>query len=230
MAQPGPQYSFRIGQIFLLHLHHGDLGKSFLKRWLLQLPRHAPHGVLRDLAFAALIAGKADFDRYVEEDRLDFIAVILGQFDPSAALVRRQIRGVDVIHGTLCDQPRLQHGTQVRENQILKALFRGVIKQERAQEIAGEWRNVVPFEPRTLAGTRQSDRQNDYAFGRTLRGRLNLGQGYGGCSRCRTMLGEDRRGRFGRRSVIAAPAAPPLPRRRRRFATSPFAGCRGCTA
>ena len=54
------------------------------------------------------------------------------------ALLRGQVGCVDVIHGTLGDESRLEHGAHVGEDQILKALFANVVEKNGAQQVAGE--------------------------------------------------------------------------------------------
>ena len=59
---------------------------------------------------------------------LHIVAVIFGKLDPALAVVGCEIGRVHVAHGPARDQPRFEHGTQVRKNQILKALFLGIVE------------------------------------------------------------------------------------------------------
>ena len=114
------------------------------------------------------------------------------------ALLRSQVGGVHVIHGTFGDEARLEHGTQIRKHEILKALLADVVKQKRSNHVAGEWNHVVTLEPGTFAGTGKPNGEDDNAFGRTRRGRrhcrgntrrLRRGEGFRFDSVGRTLFG-----------------------------------------
>src|SRR5580704_304029 len=167
--------------LLLLYPHDSDLSEAFLERRRLQLGRHAAHHVFWNDQVAARVSIKADFERYVEEDRVHFVLVILGQFDPVLAFLRRQVGGVNVIHGTLGDEPRLEHGAEVGKHEVLKTLLSDIVEQQRPHHVAGERDNVVALEPRTLARAGQPDGEHYDAFRSTL----------GGCRSCRN----PRRGR-----------------------------------
>src|SRR3984957_1212232 len=137
----------------------------------------------------------ADFKGYVEENGVDFVVVIFGEFDPVLPLLRREVGGVDVIHGALGDEARLEHGAQVGEDKILKALLPDVVEEQRTNHVARERSHAVTLEPGTLAGTGQADGENYDAFGRTLR------HG-GGCGRPGDVRHRGRSGRRGLGGVI----------------------------
>ena len=107
---------------------------------------------------------EADFERNIEEYALHIVAIILGQFDPAVAVVRGKVGGIDVIHGAAGDEAGLEHGAQIGKDEILEALLLGIIEKKFAQEIARERMNVVPLEPRTLAGAGESDGENHGAL------------------------------------------------------------------
>jgi hypothetical protein len=65
------------------------------------------------------------------------------------------------------NQARFQHRAQIREDQILKTLFGGIVEEQGSQQVAGERSDVVAFKPRAFAGTRKTDGENDYALRRT---------------------------------------------------------------
>src|SRR5580704_17194794 len=111
----------------------------------------------------------ADFKWHVEENGVDFVVVVLGEFDPVLALLRGEVGGVNVIRGTLGDEPRLQHGAQIGEDEVLKALLTDVIEEQRTNHVARERNHAVALEPGTLAGTGQADGENNNAFRRALR-------------------------------------------------------------
>src|SRR5216684_4140794 len=159
---------------FFLHPHYGYLGESFRERGRLEFRSHAAHNILGDNAVATLVALDANFQRDVEKYRVDLIAIIFRQFDPVLTLLRREICCVHIVHRTLGDQPRLEHGAQVREYEILKTLFANVVEQQRTHHVTGERDNTMAFEPGTLARTGQADRQHYQTF------RWALGRGYRG--------------------------------------------------
>src|SRR6266550_624899 len=146
--------------LLLLHSHHCYLRKPFFECWRTQLRGHAPHDIFRNYSLPPLIAFQANFHWHVKEHGLHFISIIFGQFDPAVALVRCEVGCVYVVCGTTRDQPGFQHRTQIGKNQILKSLLRSIVKQKCSQQIAGERRDVMALEPRTLSGARQSDGQN----------------------------------------------------------------------
>jgi hypothetical protein len=111
----------------------------------------------------------ADFQGHIEKDGVDFVVVIFGELDPVLALLRGKVRGVNVIHGTLGDEARFEHGTQVGENEILKALLTDIVEEQRTNHVARERSYAVTLEPGTLAGTGQADGEDHDAFGRALR-------------------------------------------------------------
>ena len=115
------------------------------------------------------MALNADLKRHVEEDGVHFVLIILGQLDPVLALLRRKVGRVDIVHGALGDEPGFQHGAEVGKYEVLKTLLAHVIEKQRSHHVAGERHHVVALEPRTLAGTRQTDRKYDHAFGGTRR-------------------------------------------------------------
>jgi len=65
----------------------------------------------------------------VEEDGVDFVLIILGQFNPVLALLRRKVGGVHIVHGALGDEPRLSMGADWKIRG-LEALFADVIEQQ----------------------------------------------------------------------------------------------------
>ncbi len=79
------------------------------------------------------------------------IIAFFGELDPVRALLRRQVGGIHIIHGTLGDQARFQHRSQIGEDEILKALLADIVKQQRPHHVAGERNDVVPLKPCTLA-------------------------------------------------------------------------------
>ncbi len=121
----------------------------------------------------------ANFQRDVEKYGVDLIPIIFRQFDPVLTLLRREIGCVHIVHGTLGDQPRLEHGAQVREYEILKTLFANVVEQQRTHHVTGERDNTMPFEPGTLARTGQTDRQHYQTF-RWALGRGDCGGNFWG--------------------------------------------------
>ena len=133
--------------IFLLHPHHSYFREPFLKRRRFQLARHLAHDTFRDGSTAALVSFHADIQRNIEKNALDVITVILGKLDPAMAVVWREVGRVHVVHGTAGDQPRFQHGSQIRKNQVLKALFLRIVEKKFAQQVARKRMNVVPLEP-----------------------------------------------------------------------------------
>lgn len=78
----------------------------------------------------------ANFERHVEKYGLHFIAKIFRELDPIVALVRREIRRIDIIHWTSRNQARFEHGAQIRKHQILKTLLLRIIKKHCAQDVA----------------------------------------------------------------------------------------------
>jgi len=126
------------------------------------------------------MAIEADIEWDVEENCVYFVLVILGEFDPVLTLLRGEIGGVDIIHGTLRDQAGFQHGAQVGEDEILKTLLAHVIEKQRADHVAGERDDVMALEPGTLARTGESDCEYDNAFRRTRR----RGRNYWSFGRC----------------------------------------------
>ena len=108
---------------------------------------------LSNNAVAAIMALNAHIEWNVEEYCVHFVVVVSRKFDPVLALVRREIGGVYVIHGTLGDETGFEHRTQVREDQVLIALFAHVIEEQSADHVARKRRQIVALEPRTLAGT-----------------------------------------------------------------------------
>ena len=143
-----------IPSLLVLHAHYRDLPKSFFKCWRTQLRRHAPHDIFRNHPLPPLIAFQADFHGHVKEHRMHFISIIFGQFDPAMALMWSEVGCIHIVGGTARDQPRFQHGTQIRKDQILESLLRGIVKQQCSQQIAGKRRDVMPLEPRTLSRAR----------------------------------------------------------------------------
>ena len=148
------------GLFFLFHPHHRNFRETLLKRRRLQLTRHLTHDIFRDRAAAPLVTFHANLHGDIEKQSLHIVAIIFRQFDPALAVVRREVRGIDIVHGTARNQPRLQHGSQVRKHQILKALLLRVVEKKLTQQIARKRMNVVALEPRTLARSRQPDRQH----------------------------------------------------------------------
>src|SRR5208282_881923 len=146
--------------LFLLHPHNGDFRETLLEGRRLQLTRHLAHDIFGDRTATALVAFQTNLKRDVEEHALHIVAVILGQLDPAMAVVGRKVRRIHVVHGTARNQPRLQHRSQVRKHQILKALLLRVIEKKFSQQIARKRMNIVPLEPRTLARSRQPDGQD----------------------------------------------------------------------
>jgi hypothetical protein len=114
--------------LFLFHPHHRDLRKSFLESRRFQLGAHAAHHVFGYNTFAPLIPFQANFQRDIEEHSLNFVSIVMSEFDPALALVWGKVGGVHVIQGTARDQSSFQHGAQVGENQILEALLSGIVK------------------------------------------------------------------------------------------------------
>jgi hypothetical protein len=83
------------------------------------------------------------------------------------AFLRGEVGGIDVIHGTLGDEARLEHGAQVGEDEILKTLLTNVVEEKRTDHVGGERHDVMALEPGTFAGTGESDREDYDAFGRS---------------------------------------------------------------
>jgi len=115
--------------IFLFYADYGDFGEALLEGGGVQFRGHAAHYVLRDDAVAALMAIEADVEWDIEENGVHFVLVVLGEFDPVLTLLRSEIGGIDIIHGTLRDQAGFQHGTQVGEDEILKTLLAHVVEK-----------------------------------------------------------------------------------------------------
>ena len=122
---------------------------------------------------------------------LHIVAVILRQLDPAVPVVRSKVGRIHVAHRTPGNQPRLQHRAQVRKDQILEALLLLVIEKKFPQQIARKRMNIVPLEPRTLARSRQADRQNNRAFTGASGGR-NCLNGRRGGGDLRGHVGRDR--------------------------------------
>src|ERR1700687_1412487 len=175
-----------ITRCFLFHPHNRDFREALLEGRRLQLAPHLAHDIFGDRAATTLVAFHAHFQGDIEEQALHIVAVIFGQLDPAMAVVGREIRRIHVVHGTAGNQPRLQHGPEVGKHQILKALLLRVIEKKFAQQIAGKRMNVVPLEPRTLARSRQPDRQHYRPLagaGGSRRRRGNHWSGGGSCYR-----------------------------------------------
>ncbi len=58
------------------------------------------------------------------------------------------------------NQTRFQHRSQIRENEILKPLFRGIVEEQGTQHIARKRSDVMAFEPGTLAGSGKPDSEH----------------------------------------------------------------------
>jgi hypothetical protein len=128
MASPKRVALLRL--FLLLNPHYRDLCEALFKRGGLQLGGHAAHDVFRDDTVPALMAIEADFEWYIEKHGVDFVVVILGKLDPVLPLLRSQVRGIHVVHGSLGNEACFQHGAQVGKHEILKALLANVVKQK----------------------------------------------------------------------------------------------------
>src|SRR5438128_5435532 len=106
----------------------------------------------------------ADIERNVEENGVNFVAKVFGQLDPVLTLLGSEVGGIHVIRRAACDQPGLQHGAQIRKDEVLKALLGRIVEEKCTDHVARKRSDAVPLEPGTLTGTRKPDRQNDNAF------------------------------------------------------------------
>ena len=88
------------------------------------------------MLYTVKVAFDADFQRHIEEYGLHFVLIIFGQLDPVLALLRGQVGGVHIIHGTFGDQARFEHGTEIGKNEVLKALLADVVEEQGANQIA----------------------------------------------------------------------------------------------
>src|SRR5205814_1388544 len=126
-----------------LDAHNRDLLEALFERGRLQSLSHLLHDFIGDSAVALAVPLHAYGQRHVKEDGLHLVAEALRHANPLTALVWREVRGIDVVPGHLGDQPRSQKAAQRGENQSLVALLRNVVKKNRAQQVAREWRDAA---------------------------------------------------------------------------------------
>jgi len=136
--------------LLLLNADNRNLGDALFERRRLEFRSHAAHYIFGNDAVTALVAFEANLQRHIEEDGMHFVLVILSQLDPVLAFLRREVRGIHIIHGTLGDEARLEHRAQIGKYEILKTLLAHIVKQKRTHHVAGEWNHIVALEPRAL--------------------------------------------------------------------------------
>src|ERR1017187_8706037 len=126
--------------LLLLHAYDCDLGEALLDRGRHQVRSDAAHFVFGNDAVAALVALDADLERYIEEDGVNFVLIILGQLDPVLAVLGREVGRVHIVRGTLGDEPRFEHGAEIGKDEILKTLFANRSEERRVgKECRSRW-------------------------------------------------------------------------------------------
>ncbi len=95
-----------------------------------------------------------------------FITKTFSHLDPLAALMRRQITGINVIPWHTGDQPGTEQGSERGKDKALIALFCNVVKKDLAQHIAGKRSHAAALKPGRLTRSRQTNSENNHAFGR----------------------------------------------------------------
>jgi len=153
----------------------GDLLETFFEDGGLQLFGHFAQDVFTDAAIAFAVALEADFKWHIKEDGLDLVSKALSHLDPLAALVNGEVGGVNVVQGHAGDEAGAEEGAEGGEDQALVALFLDVVKEDVAQEVAGERSDTAAAEPGGFAGAGKADCEDDEALGGLRRAACGFG-------------------------------------------------------
>jgi hypothetical protein len=144
--------------------NHIHAGKSFLARGRLEPLRHLANHFGGDDAGSGAVAADALLHGDVEEHGFHRAIEFFRELEIGAALVGRQICGVDVGHGSFQFETVLQQVSEDAENEGVNGLVIGVVREEFAESVAGEDARFVLC-PSGFAGPGEADQEDDAGLG-----------------------------------------------------------------